>query len=255
MIKIVEFFKRNYIGALAGGLWTFFNIFIMGGFSIQPSLCKSLLAISLPSFFIMRTLTNLFLDYDVSEILATILILSIPFLWIIFGAYLEKVIKQKSFKKVIIFLAIISIITILFYFLNVMFEPQRMLPAKCTMQAGLACLDHEATAASLAIIVQNSLGFDITVDAVKANQCTALGNQGVLSNSRTATYVLTCVNPGFKYNGAVNITYTVIDTQESRQSIGAVMTRIQGELYKYGTLGRFFGEIYYGLVDVYCVNY
>ena len=63
-------------------------------------------------------------------------------------------------------------------------SPDRFLPSKCTLQSGIACLDHKATATSLVIYVKNSLGYDLTVDAVKAQQCTALGSQGALSNGQ-----------------------------------------------------------------------
>ena len=106
-------------------------------------------------------------------------------------------------------------------------NPDRFLPSKCTLQAGIACLDHKATATGLTINIQNSLGRDVNVDDVKALQCTALGSQGVLSNSGTATYTLTCVNPGSKYNGQVNLTYTVIGTNIQHTNQGEVTTRIE----------------------------
>src|SRR3989344_6602038 len=81
-------------------------------------------------------------------------------------------------------------------------SPDKFLPAKCTLQSGLACLDHKATATSIQINIQNSLGRDITVDRVTASQCTELGSQGVLANNAPATWTFTtCTNPGTKYNG------------------------------------------------------
>ena len=106
-------------------------------------------------------------------------------------------------------------------------SPERFLPSKCTLQAGIACLDFKATATALTINVQNTLGRDVNVDSVKAAQCTALGSQGTLSNSGTATYNLICVNPGSKYNGAVNITYTVIDTSVQHINQGEITTRLE----------------------------
>ena len=106
-------------------------------------------------------------------------------------------------------------------------SPDRFLPAKCTLQSGIACLDHKATATALTIYIKNSLGYDVTIDAVKAQQCTALGSQGTLSNGGPATYTLTCVNPGSKYNGNVNITYTNTDTSVQHTNQGQVTTRIE----------------------------
>ncbi|HLC61188.1 MAG TPA: hypothetical protein VJJ52_07210 [Candidatus Nanoarchaeia archaeon] len=106
-------------------------------------------------------------------------------------------------------------------------SPDRFLPSKCTLQSGIACLDHKATATSLVIYVKNSLGYDLTVDAVKAEQCTALGSQGALSNGGSAQYTLTCVNSGSKYNGDVNITYTNTDTSVQHTNQGEVTTKIE----------------------------
>ena len=106
-------------------------------------------------------------------------------------------------------------------------SPDRFLPSKCTLQSGIACLDHKATATTLVIYVKNSLGYDLTVDAVKAQQCTALGSQGALSNGGTATYTLTCVNTGSKYNGDVNITYTNTDTSVQHTNQGEVTTKVE----------------------------
>ena len=106
-------------------------------------------------------------------------------------------------------------------------SPDKFLPAKCLFQSGLACLDHKATATSLVLRIQNSLGFDITVDAVKAAGCTALGSQGALANGNPATYTLVCVNSGSKFNGQANITYTVTETLIQHNNVGQVTTRIE----------------------------
>ena len=110
-------------------------------------------------------------------------------------------------------------------------SPDKFLPAKCTMPAGLACTDHKATATSMVLRIQNSLGYDVTVDAVKSAGCTALGSQGTLANGNAATYTLTCTNSGSKYNGQANITYTVINpdgtTGIQHNGLGQVTTRIE----------------------------
>ena len=106
-------------------------------------------------------------------------------------------------------------------------SPDKFLPNKCTLQSGIACLDDKVTATGLTINVQNSIGYDVTVDTVKAQQCTALGSQGTLSNGGSATYTLTCVNTGTKYNGQVNITYTNINTNVQHTNQGQITTKIE----------------------------
>ena len=120
-------------------------------------------------------------------------------------------------------------------------SPDKFLPAKCLVQSGLACLDHKATADSLVLRIQNSLGYDITVDAVKAAQCTCKSNPAVspcsafvggesttLANGAASTYTLVCTNSGStKYNGQANITYTVTETTIQHTNVGQVTTRIE----------------------------
>ncbi len=115
-------------------------------------------------------------------------------------------------------------------------SPDKFLPAKCTLQSGIACIDHKATATTLEIVAQNSLGYDISIDKIEAQQCTALGTgvkgsvQASLANGaqlKPPISRLTCVNGGSKYNGNVNITFTTLDTDIQHKNQGQITTRIE----------------------------
>ena len=118
-------------------------------------------------------------------------------------------------------------------------SPDKFLPAKCTLSAGLACTDHKATASNLDIVFRNSLGYDITVTDVKAQQCTAqTGLSDTVSNGGTKQYTFCCGascvpastgNAGSKYNGNVNVTYTTPDDYGalSHTNQGQVTSRIE----------------------------
>ena len=121
-------------------------------------------------------------------------------------------------------------------------NPDRFLPAKCTLPAGLACLDHKATATTLVLRVQNSLGYDINIDTAKALQCTCQSNPVAggcdplssvvnLANGQATTFNFVCVNSGSKYNGQANITYTVANPDGTagiqHNSVGQVTTRVE----------------------------
>src|SRR3989344_5684966 len=109
-------------------------------------------------------------------------------------------------------------------------SPDKFLPTKCTLQSGIACLDHKATAASLTVNIQNSLGRDITIDRVTALQCAELGSQGTLGNGAQLTFTFaSCTNPGTKYHGQFNITYTVIGASIQHTNQGEITTRIEGQ--------------------------
>ncbi len=107
-------------------------------------------------------------------------------------------------------------------------SPDRFLPNKCTFQAGIACLDHKATSTTLDINVRNSLGYDITINNLKANSCTSITPGTTLSNGGTATYTFTtCTISGSKYSGDVNFTYTNIETNVQHVNQGRVTSRVE----------------------------
>ena len=111
-------------------------------------------------------------------------------------------------------------------------SPERFLPSKCTLSSGIACLDFKATATDLTLAIQNSLGHDVTIDCVSAFQCTRQGTcaQGsglTLSNGGQRSYTLTCVNAGSKYNGGINITYNVMDTNIQHVNQGEITSRLE----------------------------
>jgi len=108
-------------------------------------------------------------------------------------------------------------------------SPDKFLPSRCTLQAGIACLDHKATTTSLTVVLQNSLGYDITVDSIKAGKCTPSASQGTIANgAKTNVINLVCVNTGTtKYSEELNVTYTVTDTGITHVNRGQVTTRLE----------------------------
>lgn len=106
-------------------------------------------------------------------------------------------------------------------------SPDKFLPAKCTLPAGIACLDHKATQNSLDVRIQNSLGYDIAINSVKATDCTALGSQATLGNGAAATYTFVCAITGTKYNGQLNITFTPTETTIQHTLQGQIVSRVE----------------------------
>jgi hypothetical protein len=110
-------------------------------------------------------------------------------------------------------------------------SPDKFLPAKCTLQAGIGCIDHKATSTALNVVLLNSLGFDLTITDLKASQCTAQTGLSVsLLNGGRYTANMVCVNSGSsKYNGQFNVTYTTPSDAGglSHTNVGQVTTRIE----------------------------
>ena len=126
-------------------------------------------------------------------------------------------------------LVVLAAIAALAYF--GVLSPEKFLPAKCTLQAGIACLDHKATSSTVSVVIQNSLGYDISSITVKAGGCGTSSIPATLSNSATGTYSITCapVLAGSKYNAQLNVTYsTPADVGGlSHTNIGQITTRIE----------------------------
>ncbi|MBI2657311.1 hypothetical protein HYX08_01300 [Candidatus Woesearchaeota archaeon] len=110
-------------------------------------------------------------------------------------------------------------------------SPDKFLPAKCTLQAGIGCIDHKATGTALNVVLRNSLGYDLTITDLKAAQCTAqTGLSAAFPNGQTYTANMVCVNTvSTKYNGQFNVTYTTPSDAGglSHVNIGQITTRVE----------------------------
>ena len=106
-------------------------------------------------------------------------------------------------------------------------SPEKFLPSKCVLEPGLSCMDFRVTPNSLTLTIRNSLGYGINVDSIKAQQCTDLGNQGVLANGASATFNLKCVNPGSDYYGELTIDYSQTETNLKRTAYGQITAKIE----------------------------
>ncbi len=124
-------------------------------------------------------------------------------------------------------------------------SPDKFLPSKCTLQAGIGCMDHKASSTTnqLQVRVQNSLGYAVNVDKVSAAGCTcqsnpvvapcvayAGGGASTLDNGGSSTYTLTCPTPTLstsKYNGNFNITYTNQETSIQHVNQGQITTKVE----------------------------
>ena len=118
-------------------------------------------------------------------------------------------------------------------------SPDKFLPAKCTLQSGIACLDHKVTQTQVQVVLQNSLGFDISAVTIKAGGCgfTASFNLANGEKSTVDQGTITCdIDPvapgnqplqGSKYNNQVNVSYTITDTGISHNNVGQITSRIE----------------------------
>jgi hypothetical protein len=117
-------------------------------------------------------------------------------------------------------------------------SPERFLPAKCTLQSGITCLDHKATGSGASTgftaFLQNNLGQDIDQIVVGAGGCGnypgTVGSTGVatMANGGQGTFFIPCTfTSTSKYSGQLNVSYRIVETGITHNNVGSVVTRIE----------------------------
>lgn len=109
-------------------------------------------------------------------------------------------------------------------------SPDRFLPEKCTLPAGIACLDFRYTGTAIEMAIQNGAGFDMTGISVTVNGtgCNAADTTTAptLTNGQQATYSVTCSPSSGKFKGAVTFAYTNQETTMDHSKVGEVIVKI-----------------------------
>lgn len=116
-------------------------------------------------------------------------------------------------------------------------SPDRFLPNRCTLPAGLACLDHYAQDifgpgnGIIPIVFKNSLGYDIGQVTIRASKCTSGSLEGLIKNGENSRvlYAFGCtLTEGERYSGDINITYTNMDSGLTHVAKGTMTTKVRG---------------------------
>ena len=106
-------------------------------------------------------------------------------------------------------------------------SPDRFLPAKCTLPAGVACVDFNIDATTVNVVLRNGLGFDLEDVKIAVSGCTD-SPTALLSNGAQATFTATVcgLTSGNKYSGDVNVTYRNVDTTLTHKVQGSLTGRV-----------------------------
>ncbi|MBW2992192.1 hypothetical protein KY345_03165 [Candidatus Woesearchaeota archaeon] len=109
-------------------------------------------------------------------------------------------------------------------------SPDRFLPEKCTLPAGIACLDFRYTGTAVEMSIQNGAGFDMSGVSVTVNGtgCNAMDNtsSATLTNGQTVTYSVTCSPSSGKFKGDVTFAYTNQQTGMAHSKMGEIIVKI-----------------------------
>lgn len=94
-------------------------------------------------------------------------------------------------------------------------SPEALLPDRCILPLGIACLDYKVESYRAILVLRNNLGEIVTIDkvAVSANNHECFYNEStVLNNDDKVIITITQCNNGEarqKFDGVINITYTL----------------------------------------------
>ena len=106
--------------------------------------------------------------------------------------------------------------------------PDKFLPEKCVMPPGIACLDSKITATQTELIMQNSMGKDITVNSISLGNCSATLNTD-MPNGNQNTFTINCDNGavGKKYSEDIMFDYTSKETGMQKVAYGTITGKVQ----------------------------
>ena len=94
-------------------------------------------------------------------------------------------------------------------------SPDMFLPQKCSLPAGITCLDYEVGSSRVNLVLQNNFGETMTINsvavsAIDTNTCSDSESITLLNNEKAVFTLVGCNNGniGQKFDGSINVTYT-----------------------------------------------
>ena len=115
-------------------------------------------------------------------------------------------------------------------------SPDRFLPSRCTLPAGIACTDHDVSSTNgVNIVLRNSLGYSIDTIVVSVGGCSSAltpGNDATLTNGEQDTWTGTASDCGIdaiggqKFSKGFGISYKNIDSTLTHVVNGTLASRI-----------------------------
>ena len=115
-------------------------------------------------------------------------------------------------------------------------SPDKFLPSRCTLPAGIACTDFKVvagatgTTGTVDIVLRNGLGFDIDTVNVAVSGCTTADTTpaSILNGEDEPYQATVCtVTSGGKFSGALNVSYRNVDTTLTHKVQGSLTGRAE----------------------------
>jgi len=110
-------------------------------------------------------------------------------------------------------------------------SPDKFLPSKCVLPAGLTCADFKIdTTDSVTVVLRNGLGADLSAVTVKTETCVA-GTAGTVTNGADVTLKVGTCTPtlvsGKKFNEDVIVSYKNDDTGLTKTVTGTITGKVE----------------------------
>ena len=109
-------------------------------------------------------------------------------------------------------------------------SPDKFLPAKCQLPAGIACTDFkiDSSASTIDVVLRNGLGFDTTGVTVAVTGCTTSSSASLNNDQQIIFQATDCsLTSGSKFSGDVNVSYTNADTSLTHKVQGTITGRVE----------------------------
>ena len=125
-------------------------------------------------------------------------------------------------------LVVLAAIAALAYF--GVLSPEKLLPEKCVLEPGLACISQKVQPSQITLILSNGKGRTIIVNSITLGTCAGSFNTTMLSGDQN-TFVMTtsCSNgaPKDKFRSDIVVGYTEKDSNLSKTAYGNLNTKIE----------------------------
>jgi hypothetical protein len=109
-------------------------------------------------------------------------------------------------------------------------SPDQFLPEKCTFPAGLGCVDHKITETNVQLYIQNSMGYDITINSINLTDKSGCINStsADLANGGELLYTISCSSTaGSKFKSDIKVNYVNSATNISHNKLGSLIARVE----------------------------
>jgi len=124
-------------------------------------------------------------------------------------------------------LVVLAAIAALAYF--GVLSPERLLPEKCTIAPGIACVSSKVESTQTTLVLSNGLGRTITITSLSVGNCSGTFTQDMMSGSDFTFLITGCSNGVTKdrFKGDITVGYTEKDTGMTKTKFGSITTKIE----------------------------